>query len=362
MSETTEQTTSSPTINQLLEQVIASNASDLHFTAGLPPLVRVDGDLQPLSMFPVLTEEAAESLVFSMLNEEKKKLFLEQKEIDLSFSHENKARFRVNAYYQQSQLAVAIRLIPAAIPSLQDLQLPEILSSFCTLPHGLILVTGPTGQGKSTTLAAMIQQINETRNAHILSIEDPIEYVFTPKKSLISQREMYHDTQSWEVALRSALREDANVVLIGEMRDYETIASAITIAETGHLVFATLHTNSAAQAVDRIIDVFPEHQQRQIRVQLSVILEAVVSQRLVQKTSGGRIAAVEVMTASPAVTNLIREGKTHQLDNVIATSSDVGMLSLEYSLATLVKSKLITEEVAMATTARPQELVRILRR
>lgn len=349
-------------LDSLLDQVIAQRASDLHLTVGLPPILRVDGVLRPLEGFQPLDDHALELLILALLSPDKQKILREEWEVDSSYAHKNIARFRVNAFFQKSHLSGSLRLIPTTIPSLKELQMPEIISSFCRLPYGLVLITGPTGQGKSTTLAAILQEINETRNVHIITIEDPIEYVFTPRKALITQREMHHDTKSWPAALRSALREDPNVVLIGEMRDFETIAAAITIAETGHLVFATLHTSSAGQSIDRIIDVFPESQQAQVRVQLSGILEAVVSQRLVPKISGGRVAAVEVMIANSAVRNIIREGKTHQIDNAITTGGEAGMISYEYSLANLVKSNLIAEEAALAATGSPQELTRILRR
>ncbi len=351
-----------PTLDEILKAVINLRASDLHLTANLPPIVRVDGTLKPLEGFASLTDELVNGLVLAMLGKEKTEQLKQNLEVDTSYAHEQLARFRVNAYFQRSHISAALRLIPAKIPSLRELGMPDIIATFCSLPYGLVLVTGPTGQGKSTTIAAMIQLINETRNVHIVTIEDPIEYVFTPQKALITQREMHHDTHSWEVALRSSLREDPNVVLVGEMRDFETIAAAITIAETGHLVFATLHTSSASQSIDRIIDVFPENQQQQVRVQLSAMLEAVISQRLLPRLNGGRVAAVEVMTATPAVRNIIREGKTHQVDNVIATSADVGMLSYEYSLANLVKSRVIAEEAALAATTRPEELTRLLKR
>lgn len=364
MTETTQPSnnTGEISVDALLELVFAKNASDLHLAENLPPIIRVDGQLMPVPGYPTLSAEKLEEVTATLLGAERHKLFLANKEIDYSFSFKDKARFRINSYHERGQLATAIRLLPMNPPSLEELSMPPIVSTFAELPQGFILITGPTGQGKSTTLAALVRKINETRNVHILTIEDPIEYIFAPEKALISQREMYQDTNSWDIALRSALREDPNVVLVGEMRDYETIAAAITIAETGHLVFATLHTNSAAQAIDRIIDVFPEEQQRQIRVQLAGILEGVVSQRLLPKVSGGRIAAVEVMLANPAVRNLIREGKTHQLDNVIATSIDTGMISLEQALAKLVKEQQITQETAFSATNRPEELTRLVRK
>lgn len=349
-------------IKDLLNKVYETHASDLHLTVGAPPTLRIDGELSPLPHFAPLKPDEAEELIFEMLSEEQKELLLVNKEVDFSFSLANKARFRVNAFHQKGYLACAVRLIPLAVPKIPELNLPDILHKFCGLPQGFIVVTGPTGHGKSTTIAAIIAQINDTRNVHIVTIEDPIEYIYPHKKSLVDQREMHLDTHSWEVALRSALREDPDVVVVGEMRDYETVASAVTIAETGHLVFATLHTNSASQSVDRIIDVFPEQQQQQIRVQLSGTLEAVISQRLLPAIGGGRIPAVEIMVSTPAIKTLIREGKTHQIDNVIATSADVGMISLERSLADLVRSNRISEETAFSVTLKPAELNRLLRR
>jgi twitching motility protein PilT len=308
-----------------------------------------------------LNSEEIEKLVAAMMTPNQRERLMREKELDFSFSLRGQARFRVNAYHQRGYLACALRLIPLRVPTLPELNLPRQLYDFCALKQGLILVTGPTGHGKSTTLAALINQINETRKVHILTIEDPIEYLYPHKEALIEQREMFLDTSSWPVALRSVLREDPDVVLVGEMRDWETIAATITIAETGHLVFATLHTNSAAQSVDRIIDVFPQHQQSQIRAQLSSIIEGVISQRLVPALSGGRVPAVEVLLATGALRNLIREGKTHQIDNLIATSSEVGMISLDQSLAQLVKSGRISLETARSYSLHPEEVLRLSR-
>jgi len=348
-------------IKNLLEKVINSNASDLHLTIGAPPTLRINGKLSPLVGVSALTSEDLEDLVFGLLNKEQKELFFVNKEIDFSFSLGQKARFRVNAYFQKGYPAAALRNIPFKIPKLDDIHLPKVLYEFCKLPQGFVLITGAAGQGKSTTIAAMLNYINENRNAHIVTIEDPIEYVFPHKRSLVEQREMYVDTHSWEIALCSILREDPDVVLIGEMRDYETISAALTISETGHLVFATLHTNSAAQSIDRIIDVFPEHQQQQVRVQLASVLEAVVCQRLVAALGGGRFPAVEVLLTTNAVKNVIREGKGHQIDNIIATSLDLGMISLERSLANLVNEGKISLEEAKSKTLKPDILVRLIK-
>lgn len=344
-----------------MQKTVEMNASDLHLTVGAPPTLRVKGDLLPLSGLDILGPDQIEQLVFELVSEEQKDLLLTQKEIDFSFAYGEEARFRVNAFHQRGYLAASLRRIPLKIPTLDELSLPKILSDFCNLPQGFILVTGPTGHGKSTTIAAMIQRINETRPVHVITIEDPIEYIYPHQKALVDQREMHLDTYSWEVALRSALRQDPDVVMIGEMRDYETIAAAITIAETGHLVFATLHTNSAAQTVDRIIDAFPSLQQQQVRVQLSLILEGVIAQRLVPSLQRGLIPAVEIMLPSPAVRSVIREGKTHQLDNIISTSFDQGMVSLERALARLVNEGKLDLEVAKAHALRPEELSRLIK-
>jgi len=348
-------------IQGLLQAVVDAKASDLHLTVGAAPTLRVGGDLHPLPGTDLLGPEEVEELVFELVNDEQKDLLLTQKEIDFSFAYGDKARFRVNAFHQRGYLAAALRRIPLEIPTIEELHLPEVLYRFCELPQGFVLVTGPTGHGKSTTIATMLQRINETRPVHIVTIEDPIEYIYPHRRALVDQREMHLDTYSWEVALRSALREDPNVVMIGEMRDYETIASAITIAETGHLVFATLHTNSASQTIDRIIDVFPEAQQQQVRVQLAAILAGVISQRLVPAIEGGLVPAVEIMLPSSAVQSVIREGKSFQLDNIISTSFDQGMVSLERALATLVKSGKVSAEVAKLHTPKPEELQRLLK-
>ncbi|MEX2053419.1 MAG: type IV pilus twitching motility protein PilT [Patescibacteria group bacterium] len=348
-------------VRTLLQKTIELNASDLHLTVGAPPVLRIRGDLTPAPGTDILGPDQLEQLVFELVSDEQKDLLLTQKEIDFSFAYGEEARFRVNAFHQRGYLAASLRRIPLKIPTLEELNLPKVLAEFCNLPQGFILLTGPTGHGKSTTIAAMIQRINETRPVHIITIEDPIEYIYPHLKSLVDQREMHLDTYSWEVALRSALREDPDVVMIGEMRDYETISSAITIAETGHLVLATLHTNSASQTVDRIIDSFPEAQQQQVRIQLSSILEGVIAQRLVPSLQGALVPAVEIMLPSPAVRSTIREGKTHQLDNVIATSFDQGMVSLERALAQLVNEGKLDPQVAKLHALHPEELSRLIK-
>ena len=346
---------------QLLQTIIDSNASDLHLIVGIPPMLRINGILAPVPGTSVLTPDVVSELLRQTLTSEQLERLSVNKELDFSLSFSEKGRFRVNAYTQKNSYAAAFRLIPLNIPPIETLGLPPILHSFTTLRQGLVLVTGPTGHGKSTTLAAMLQEINKNRACHIVTIEDPVEFIFNPIKSIISQREMRSDTHSWEIALRSTLREDPDVVLVGEMRDYETIAATLTIAETGHLVFATLHTNSAAQSIDRIVDVFPEEQQKQVQLQLSNVIEAVFSQRLVQATQTGRVVAYEVMLGTTAIKTAIREGKTHQIESILETSQEVGMATLERSLADLVKKGAVTLEEAQSWSLRPEELMRLVR-
>jgi twitching motility protein PilT len=348
-------------IEKLLEIVVKENSSDLHLTVGVPPMLRIDGTLKPIPNLQPLTDSEVEELIFAVVDDVQKDILLKDMEVDFSFAFGDVARFRANAFHQKGNLALALRLIPTEIRSLEDLGLPKISNEFTNFPRGLVLVTGPTGSGKSTTLAAMVDKINRDKSLHIITIEDPIEYTHKNQKSIVQQREVHYDTRSFSAALRSALREDPDVVLIGEMRDLETIASAITIAETGHLVLATLHTNNAAQSLDRMIDVFPPHQQQQIRVQLSNILQAIVSQRLIPAIGGGRIVAAEVMVATPAVRNIIREGKTHQLDAVIQTGSEEGMQTMDRSLAALIKSGKITLETGRDYAIDIKELERMTR-
>lgn len=350
------------TIEEMLALCVTQNASDLHLIVGSYPMLRVQGILVPIDGQAVLVAQTTQELVFSLLTQEQKDQLLVNKEVDFSYQFQDKARFRVNVYYHRGTLAAALRLIPNIIKTVEELRLPTTLHQFTTLRQGLILVTGPTGHGKTSTLAALIDEINISRGEHILTIEDPIEYIYTPKKSIISQRELSTDTHSWDVALKSALREDPDVVLIGEMRDYDTIAAALTIAETGHVVFATLHTNSASQTIDRIIDVFPEHQQGQVRMQLANTLQAVVSLRLVRTLQEERMPAVELLLANGAVRNIIREGKTFQLDNVISTSSEIGMISLESSLARMVNQGHIAMQMALELSNYPDQLTRLIQK
>jgi len=348
-------------LKKLLDFVVANRASDLHLNVGLPPMVRVDGELFPMASEKELDFAKTESLVLSMLNKEQKETYEKDLEIDFSYAVTEGVRFRVNAYYQKGSLAAALRLISSRIPSLEELNLPSSLLEFTKIRQGFVLIAGPTGHGKSTTVASLLNEINQTRACHIVSIEDPIEYVFESKKSTISQREVGTDTMSFPRALKSVLRQDPNVVYVGEMRDLETIQAALTIAETGHLVFSTLHTNSAAQTIDRIVDVFPDESQGQIRTQLSAVISAVISQRLLPSVDGGRVPALEILTATPAIKNVIREGKTHMIDNMIQTSSEMGMISLERYLAQLVKKGLVADDVALNYAVRPSELQRQLR-
>jgi twitching motility protein PilT len=350
-----------PKIELLLEEVVKRDASDLHMQVGLPPMIRVDGALTPIHGSPALNEEALENLVFSLLDEDQKQILLRDKEFDFSFAFGDLGRFRVNAFHERGNIAAALRLIPSNIRTVEDLKLPQVVNKFTEYPRGLVLVTGPTGSGKSTTLAALIDKINREKAMHIITVEDPIEYTHQSKQSMIVQREVHYDTFSFSAALRSSLREDPDVVLIGEMRDLETIAAAITIAETGHLVFATLHTNSASQSIDRMVDVFPPHQQPQVRAQLGNMLQAICSQRLVPALSGGRIAAAEILVATPAVRNIIREGKNYQLEAVIQTGAEHGMQNMDRTLANLVHSGVISYEEARNYAVDLEELDRLMR-
>ena len=348
-------------IEMLLQEVINQHASDLHLQVGLPPMLRIDGALTPVANTPSLDVETTERLIFSILDNEQKQILLKDKEFDFSFAFGDLGRFRVNAFHERGNIAAAMRLIPNDIPTLAELGLPAVVESFADYPRGLVLVTGPTGSGKSTTLAALLDKINSERSEHISTIEDPIEFTHKSKRSVIVQREVHYDTYSFSAALRSALREDPDVVLIGEMRDLETISAAITIAETGHLVFATLHTNSASQSIDRMVNVFPPHQQPQIKAQLGNMLMAICSQRLIPAIGGGRLVSAEILVANPAVRNIIREGKSHQLDQVIQTSAKEGMQSMDRTLVQLVQSGQITYDEAKNYAVDLDDLNRMMR-
>lgn len=352
-------------IQELLNLTVKNNASDLHLLAGIPPVIRIDGSLRYLTNYAALSHEMIENLVFSLLNPQQKEYVINNKELDFSFGfgggdYGNLGRFRANVYYQRGYLSAAFRFLLPNIRTIEELNLPKVLHNFADMKQGFVLITGPTGHGKSTTIASIINEINLKRATHILTIEDPIEYVYPAGKSIISQREMDIDSHSWAMALRSALREDPDVVLVGEMRDPETMSAAITIAETGHLVFSTLHTNSASQTIDRIIDSVPPSQQNQIRTQLASTLRGVVSQRLLPMINGGRIPAVEVLMGTSAIASDIREGKTHLIDSVIQTSQDAGMITLESSLASLVLAGNISLEMAKSYALRPDDLLRLV--
>ena len=349
------------TIEPLLEECIKRDASDLHLQVGLPPILRLDGVLHPITTYAALTNEDVQRLVFSTLDEEQQKILIKDKEFDYSFAFGDLGRFRVNAFHEKGNMAAAFRLIPNVIKSIEDLGLPGVVADFADHPNGLVLVTGPTGSGKSTTLAALVDKINTEKAVHIITIEDPIEFTHRSKRAVVAQREVHYDTYSFAAALRSILREDPDVVLIGEMRDLETIQAAITVAETGHLVFATLHTNSAAQSIDRMIDVFPAHQQPQIRTQLSNILVGICSQRLVPAINGGRMAVAEIMVANSAVRAIIREGKTHQLDMAIQTGADQGMQTMDRELARYVKAGTINYDDARQYAVDVAEFDRLAR-
>lgn len=344
-------------IEEILRLAVANKASDVHLCLGLMPKMRINGQLSDITNIGVVGDE---SYILSLLNEFQREKFLKEKELDFSISLDEN-RFRANIFVQKGMPACVLRVIASEIPDLASLNLPETLKGFTKLRQGFILVTGPTGHGKSTTVASMLNEINKTSSVSMVTIEDPVEYIIKPLRSIISQRELGSDTESFNRALKSALRQDPNVVFVGEMRDLETIQLALTVAETGHLVFSTLHTNSAAQTIDRIVDVFPDVVKPQIRIQLASVLSAVISQRLVPSTNGGRVPAAEILTACPALSNTIREGKTFMIDNIIQTGIDMGMVSLEMSLARLVKKGLVSEEVAMSYALKASDLQSSLR-
>jgi twitching motility protein PilT len=345
---------------EVLLQVMDRKASDLHLTAGSPPMIRHHGKLHALD-YPRLTPQTTREVIYSILTNDQRQKLETDWQIDLAYSIPGRARFRVNSYFQRASLSAAFRLIPHDIPSLGSLGLPPVIEEFTKKPRGFVLVTGPTGSGKSTTLAAMIDLINEVRHEHILTIEDPIEFLHRHKRCIVNQRELGADAQTFGLGLKAALRQDPDVILVGEMRDLETISTALTAAETGHLVFATLHTQDAAQTVDRIVDVFPPEQQQQVRVQLSVALQGIVTQQLLPKADGqGRVCACEILVPTPAVRNLIREGKTHQIYSALQTGGQFGMQTMDAALVQLVREHKITRELAESRSSAPDELRRLM--
>lgn len=347
-------------MNKLLAEVVKKDATDLHLSVGRPPILRIDGSLVDLEGWPVLDAESVKNLIFSLLSKEQQEKLMDSRDIDLSMTFKDEARFRVNIYQESNNLAAALRFLPSRVRTIEDLNLPPVLHKFTQASQGFFLVVGPSGHGKSTALAAMIDEINHSRQDHIITIEDPIEYVFMQDKCIIDQREVGVDVSDFHRGLRAMFRQDADVCMIGEMRDPETISAAMTAAETGHLIFSTLHTNTAAQTIDRIIDTFPPHQQTQIKMQLAATLLGILSRRLIPAVNGGMINAVELLIANSAMRNLIREGKTHQIDMVIETSYEEGMISLNRSLSDLVSRGMITYDNAVIYSNNPHELKMIL--
>jgi len=343
-------------MQEIFRSAAKENASDIHLVVNAPVLFRVDGSLKEIEPKKILSAEEVEKMILSLLNEEQKQRFINDKELDFSYENKDQTRFRVNLLYERGNMGLVARVITDEIPTLESLGMPKVVYDLANLQQGLILVTGPTGCGKSTTLAAMINYINQNRNCSMITLEDPIEFMFKHNKSVIVQRQLGTDMSSFGQGLKHVLRQDPNVIMVGEMRDLETIGATITLAETGHLVLATLHTYSAAQTIDRIIDIFPPYQQNQVRIQLSVTLAAVISQRLVTKIKGGRMAAREILINTPAVSNLIRENKIAQIKTVIETSSKDGMVSLDHDLKKLYDEKIITKETAQAHMNNPELL------
>jgi twitching motility protein PilT len=348
-------------MEEILKFAVDNKASDVHLISDVLPKIRVNGELLNIPGFETVDNKLIKEMVLSLLNERQLELLNQEKELDFSFESVG-LRFRANVYLQKDNPACALRLISSTIPTFEELSIPDIIKTFTKYKQGFVLVTGPTGHGKSTTVAAMLEEINKTRGGHIVTIEDPVEYLIKPDKAIISQREMGQDTNSFSLSLRSCLRQDPNVVFLGEMRDLESVSSALTIAETGHLVFSVLHTNSASQTIDRIVDVFPVGSKDQIKVQLANVITAIVSQRLVPSIDGGRIPVFEILIATPAVKNVIREGKSFMIDNIIQTSSDIGMVSFDAYMAGLVLNGKVSEEVAMSYSTNPVELQSKLRR
>jgi twitching motility protein PilT len=349
------------TLRELLELMVKKNASDLHLTTGSPPQLRVDGKLVKTD-YDILNAEDTKKLAYSIMNEKQKQKFEEKSELDLSFGIEHLSRFRCNVFIQRGNVAVALRQIPFHIPSFEELGIPKVVADLANLPRGLVLVTGPTGSGKSTTLAALINKVNQERHCHILTVEDPIEYLHRHNSSLINQREVYADTSSFGSALKYALREDPDVVMVGEMRDLETMESTLNISETGHLAFATLHTNSCAESINRIIDVFPNNQQEQVRVTVSFVMQAVVSQQLIPRIGGGRVLSLEIMICTPAIRALIRDDKIHQIYSLMQAGQKYGMRTMNQSLAELYLKHKITLGDTLGRSSNIQELNELLAR
>jgi twitching motility protein PilT len=348
-------------VAELLDVVLERGASDLHLTVGAPPTVRLHGDLERLEEYPIMTPRALQGMVYAILPQKMRERLEQELELDMSYALPGRARFRVNVYFQRDSIGAAFRLIPYEIKTLEDLQLPSVVGDLARFPRGFVVVTGPTGSGKSTTLAGMVDIVNKERAAHIMTVEDPIEFLHKHERCIVNQREVGADTHSFSQALKHVLRQDPDVILVGEMRDLETIGTAITAAETGHLVFATLHTQDAPQTIDRIIDVFPPHQQQQVRVQLATTLQGVVTQQLLQTADGhSRVVAVEVLICTPAVRNLIREGKVHQIYSIMQAGGRFGMQTMDQSLANLVKAGHITQQLAYERCHDAEELNRLI--
>ncbi len=344
----------------MLIEVMERKASDLHLTAGVPPMVREKGKLRPLD-YPPMTGQQTREIIYSILTNDQRQRLESEWQVDLSYAIPNRARFRVNAYFQRASIGAALRLIPQEMPELDSLGVPPVLTDFTNKPRGLVLVTGPTGSGKSTTLAAMIDRINRTRHEHIMTVEDPIEFLHQHKSCIVNQREIGGDAKTFALALKAALRQDPDVILVGEMRDLETISTALTAAETGHLVFATLHTQDVASTVDRMVDVFPSDQQDQVRVQLSIALQGIITQQLLPTADGqGRVVACEVLVPTPGIRNLIREGKTHQIPSAVQTGMSHGMQTMDAALAGLVRQSKISRELAESRSSTPEELRRLM--
>lgn len=343
-------------LDDLFKIAVDKKASDLHIIVGMPPVLRIDGVLGPISGKDKVTRKTSEELIFPLLSEKQKQIFITEKELDLSYEISSGHRFRVNLHWEKGNLGLVARVISSDIPTMEDINMPEVAYKLLEMKQGLILMTGPTGCGKSTTLAAMINYINSNQKVNIMTLEDPIEFLFTPNKSIIKQRQLHTDMISFDSALIHVLRQDPNVIMVGEMRDLATIAATITLAETGHLVLATLHTHNAAQTIDRIIDIFPSHQQQQIRLQVSMTLNAVISQQLIPRAKGGRVASREIMLNIPAVSNLVRENKIAQIKTIIQTNADEGMITMDQDLINLYNAQTITKEVAQSHMTNPELL------